>query len=404
MSNVLRLAIVDPNDSTRESLKTMLLGMDMIWLEAECSRYEFFADVVAQTHPDIGVVAIDRDPAKALELVARLVESSSDCAVLVVSSSHDGQLILQAMRAGAKEFLPQPIRIEDLLAALGRISERRLGRGENKPRGCQVIAVAGTIGGVGTTSLAVNLGCVLAKDSKNSVALVDLDLALGDADVFLDTIADYTLVDVAQNVTRLDFSLLKRSLTKHSSGLFLLPRPVQIEDVSLITPEDLQRVIGLLKATFTHLVLDLSKSYSPIDMIALEMATHILLVIQLDLPCLRNVVRLMMSLGQANGMADKVKIIVNRVGLESGQITLKKAQDTIGREIFWQLPNDYRTMIEVRNNGVPLVERAPKAAITQSVVALAEALSSDGQTQAPPPGKKSGLGRLLNLWGSKSGS
>ena len=71
MSNVLRLAIVDPNDSQRESLKNMLLGMDMIWLEAECSRYEFFADVVAQTNPDIGLVAIDADPQKALELVGR---------------------------------------------------------------------------------------------------------------------------------------------------------------------------------------------------------------------------------------------------------------------------------------------------------------------------------------------
>ena len=209
MSNVLRLAIVDPDDSKRETLKNMLLGMDMIWLEAECSRYEFFADVVAQTNPDIGLIALDSDSTKALGLVARLNEASPNCAVLVVSSSNDGQLILRAMRAGAKEFLTQPVRIEDLLGALGRISERRFGPGENRPRGSQVIAVAGAIGGVGTTSLAVNLGCILAKDEKNSVALVDLDLCLGDADVFLDTIPDYTLVDVAQNVTRLDFTLLK---------------------------------------------------------------------------------------------------------------------------------------------------------------------------------------------------
>ena len=91
-----------------------------------------------------------------------------------------------------------------------------------------------------------------------------IDLCLGDADVFLDTIPDYTLVDVAQNVTRLDFTLLKRSLTKHASGLYLLPRPVQLEDAALITPDDLRRVIGLLKATFTHLIIDLSKSYSAI--------------------------------------------------------------------------------------------------------------------------------------------
>ena len=402
MSNVLRLAIVDPNDSQRDALKSMLLGMDMIWLEAECSRYEFFADVVAQTNPDIGLVAIDTDPQKALELVGRLGAASPDCAVLVVSSSNDGSLILQALRAGAKEFITQPVRIEDLLAALGRISERRAGRGDNRSRGNQVIAVAGAIGGVGTTSLAVNLGCILAKEPNHSVALVDLDLCLGDADVFLDTIPDYTLVDVAQNVTRLDFTLLKRSLTKHSSGLYLLPRPVQLEDVPLITPDDLQRVIGLLKATFTHLVLDLSKGYTAIDMIALEMADQILLTTQLDLPCLRNVVRLMMSFGNMDDLADKVKIVVNRVGLDGGQITLKKAEETIGKEIFWQLPNDYRTMIEARNNGVPLIDSAPKAAVTQSLMALAKALDNTEADDEESDGKK-GIGGLLKLWSGKNG-
>jgi pilus assembly protein CpaE len=404
MSNVLRLAIVDPSDPTRESLKTMLLGMDRIWLEAECSRYEFFADVIAQTHPDIGIVALDHDVDKALDLVTRLNETSSDCSILVVSGSADGKLILRAMRAGAKEFLNQPIRIQDLLDSLERIADRRFGKGEAKARGNTVIAVAGATGGVGVTSVAVNLGCALARDQKNTVALVDLDLCLGDADVFLDAIPDYTLVDVAQNVTRLDFTLLKRSLTKHSSGLFLLPRPVQMEDASLVSPEDLQRVLGLLKATFTHLVLDLSKSYSALDMVALQAANHILLVTQLDLPCLRNVVRLMMSFGNMKGVSDKVKILVNRVGLDTGNISLKKAQETIGRDIFWQLPNDYRTMVEMRNNGVPLIELAPKASITQAIVGLSDALSgskAEAEDEAAKPGKSRLLGFLSK--GSKSG-
>jgi pilus assembly protein CpaE len=381
----------------------MLLGMEMIWLEAECSRYEFFADVVAQTHPEIGLVAIDRNPEQGLELVNKLSQNSPDCAVLVVSSSSDSNLILRTLRAGAKEFLTQPVRIEDLLGALGRISQRR-GQGERQPRGSQVIAVCGSIGGVGTTSIAVNLGCILAKDEKNSVALVDLDLCLGDADVFLDTIPDYTLVDLAQNVTRLDFTLLKRSLARHSSGLYLLPRPVQLEDIGLITAEDLQRVIGLLKATFTHVVLDLSKSYSAIDLVALEMASQILLVTQLDLPCLRNVVRLMMSFGQMEGIAEKVRIVVNRAGLDTGHITLKKAKETIGKEIFWQLPNDYRTMIEVRNNGIPLIDFAPKAAVTHSMLGLAEALTGEERTEpaAVPASKKSSLGKLLNFWPARN--
>lgn len=400
MSNVLRLAIVDPHDATRESLKSMLLGMDMIWLEAECSRYEFFADVVAQTNPDIGLIALDANPEKALDLVATLGQNSPECAVLVTSSSTDGRLILQAMRSGAKEFLTQPVRIDDLLAALGRISQRRFGSGEKKIRGSQVIAVAGAIGGVGVTSVAVNLACMLAKERDNTVALVDLDLCLGDADVFLDMIPEYTLVDVAQNISRLDFALMKRSLTRHASGVYLLPRPAQLEDIGLITPEDLRRVIGLMKATFTHVVLDLSKSYSPVDMVALEMANQVLLVTQLDLPCLRNVVRLMVSFGEMEGMAEKVRILVNRVGLDSGQITLKKAQETIGRDIYWQLPNDYRAMIEARNNGVPLIEQAPKSAVTQSIIALAEALGSDEKTPAQA-GKGAKSGWLSGIWPGK---
>jgi len=130
-------------------------------------------------------------------------------------------------------------------------------------------------------------------------------------------------------------------------------------------------------------------------MVALELAQQILLVTQLDLPCLRNVVRLLMSFGETDGLKDKVKIVVNRAGLEAGQISLKKAQDTIGREIFWQLPNDYRTMVEVRNNGVPLVEQAPRAAITQSLTQMADTLcggrSPEEETEAKPA-KKSWLG------------
>ncbi|MGC3969024.1 MAG: response regulator [Pirellulales bacterium] len=405
MSNVLRLAIVDPNDSSRNALKTMLLGMDTVWLEAECSRYEFFADVISQTHPDIGIVVLDSNTAKGLELVEKLGQASPECAIVVVASTTDGQVILQAMRAGAKEFLSHPVKLQDVLDALGRISERKFGKGESKARGSTVIAVAGATGGVGTTSLSVNLGCALAKDPKKSVALIDLDLCLGDADVFLDSIPDYTLVDVAQNVSRLDFSLLKRSLTKHSSGMYLLPRPVQMEDMALITPDDLQRVIGLMKATFSHLVIDLSKGYTANDMVALQMANHILLVTQLDLPCLRNVVRLLTSFKENKELSEKIKIVINRAGLDAGAITLKKAQETIGREIFWQVPNDYRTMVEVRNNGVPLVEQAPKAAVTQSLLGLAEALTGvkkEGEdAPAPTADAKPNKSGLFSFWPAK---
>jgi pilus assembly protein CpaE len=402
MANVLRIAVVDPKDSSREALKSMLLGLDSVWLEAECSRYEFFGDVVGQTNPDVGFIALDTNADKALDLVASLAKSAPNCAILVTSSSTDGNLILRAMRAGAKEFLTQPLKPEDLSTALQRVSRQRSGGTAGAARGCKIIAFTGATGGVGTTSLAVNLGCSLAGDESNSVVLLDLDLCLGDADVFLDTIPEYTLSDVAQNINRLDLTLLKRSLTKHDTGLYLLPRPVQLEDARVITTDELSRVLGLLKASFTHVIIDTSKGFTPIDMHALAEADDVLLVTQLDLPCLRNVVRLLGSFKETKSFDEKVKIVVNRVGYETGQISLRKAQETIGREIFWQVPNDYRVMVEVRNNGVPLVQQAPKAAITQSLNQLAASLS--GKVDGPATESATKKRGLLSIWPGKGSS
>jgi len=282
MSNVLRIALVDPNDATRESLKAMLLGLDTVWLEADCSRYEFFPDVLEQTTPDVGVVALDSNPDQAIELIERLTAEIPGTEILAASRNTDGHLILKTIRAGAREFLTLPVADEDLSSALERVSQQRFGRMDGRARNSEVIAIAGASGGVGATSTAVNVGCVLAENTMNSVALLELDLALGDADVFLDSIPDYTLADVVQNVSRLDIQLLKRSLTKHSSGLHLLPRPVELRVTNAIACDNILKVIGLLKASFTHLIIDLSKSYSLIDMAAIERASKVVLITQLD--------------------------------------------------------------------------------------------------------------------------
>lgn len=374
MGNALRVVIVDPNGRSRESLKNTLLTMDTIWLEAECSRYEFFEDVVSQCKPDVGIVSLDENPEEAIDLIEKL-RNLPDCSMVAVSRSNDGVLILRSMRAGAKEFLTYPVMDDELISAFERLSNQHSKSGVSTSRGCTCIAITGAGGGVGSTSLSVNLGCALASDEANSVALLDLDMALGDADVFLDTIPDFTIADVANNVSRMDVSLLKKSMTKHSSGLHLLPRPVQLQESDAVGSNELKRILGLLKASFTHVLFDLSKSYSPLDLMCLREADQVLLVTQLDLTCLRNVVRLMMSFDEIEGMKDKTHVIINRVGVNWGKIGLKKAQETIGRDVFWQIPNDYRTMVEVRNTGVSLIEQFPKAGITQSVLGLAAALS-----------------------------
>ncbi|MEM9703270.1 MAG: AAA family ATPase [Planctomycetota bacterium] len=399
MNDVTRLALVDPDDRTRRDVKNLLLGLDMVWLEAETGRYDGFEETVAQSRPDLALVALDGDPQRALTLVNRITHEVPDCTVLTVSSSQEGSLILQAMRAGAKEFLSHPLRIDDFVAALDRIRQAGGHGGEDgKPvRGNRVIAVAGVSGGVGCTSLAVNLGCALAERAANSVTVIDLDLALGDADVWLDIIPDYTIQDVAENLSRLDYSLLKRSLTRHDCGAFLLPRPVQMEEMVTMGAEDLKRVIALLRATFSHLVLDIGKSYGALDQTVLDAADDILLVCQLDLPALRNVVRVLQYLDLQDQNAPKVKIILNRMGLTDRQISVSKAMETIGREVYWKLPNDYGTMIESRNNGVPLITHAPTSRLTESVRGLAAKLDGIDKTAvSPAAGSSKSLFRFLS--------
>src|SRR5690606_12920753 len=203
MSNVLRLAIVDPNDATREALKPTLLGLDTVWLEAECSRYAFFVDVVKQTNPDVVLVSLDSDTEAALKLIEELSHNSPDLSILVASRSTDGGLILRTMRAGAKEFLTQPLKPEDgaaavqrvanratdgeliwrtrragakqfltqplkpedVAAAVQRVAKHRFGaQASGSSGGCKVITMVGATGGVGVTSPAVNMGCALAAD------------------------------------------------------------------------------------------------------------------------------------------------------------------------------------------------------------------------------------------------
>jgi pilus assembly protein CpaE len=402
MKNVTRLALVDPNDASRSALKTLLLGIDMVWLEAECSRYEFFIDVAMQSQPDLALISLDAHPQKGLDLVARVHQDLPNCCVMVLSTSQEGSLILQAIRNGAKEFLGLPLKLDDFLAALGRLRQTASAKAaDGAVRSSQVIAVTGVSGGIGCTSLAINLGCCLAQNPQCSVALMDLDLALGDADVWLDIIPDYTIQDVADNISRLDYALLKRSLTKHDCGLFLLPRPVEMDDHPPMTPDELRRVIALLKATFTHLVIDLSKSFTPLDLAAMQVADTILLVTQLDLPSLRNAVRLNQFLQHHEGLSEKVKVVVNRLGLDENQISLNKALETLGRDITAQIPNEYLTMVEARNNGVPLLTQSPRSKLTKAIQQLAhtldqQAFADDKSDDSKRPPKK-GLFSFLSV-------
>jgi pilus assembly protein CpaE len=381
---MLRIAIVDPVDKTRDPLRALLLGVDFVFLEAESNRYEFFADVIREAPPDLLVVSLDADKGKALLLVGQLVHEFPQTPVLVISEDH--QAILQSLQRGAKFFLTRPVGLEELLVCLRKVQDVVPGSDETADpsvvatgsRPCKVITVLGSRGGVGCTTLAVNIACNLASDPANTVALVDLDLALGDCDVALDVMPDHTLADLAMNIEKLDLNYMRRSLLRHEpTNLSLLAHPLQMADATVIQPAHVERVLKLLRINHTHLVLDLSKGMTPTDLAALDLSDLILLVAQLELSSLRNVVRMIMTLGSQEGFDEKVKVVMNRVGAEytEGEIGLKRAEATIGRPIFWQVPNDAKGVLPARAAGEPLRIHAPKSRAQQSLMALAETLA-----------------------------
>lgn len=147
------------------------------------------------------------------------------------------------------------------------------------------------------------------------------------------------------------------------------------------------------------LLLDLSKSVNATDYTAMCLSDVILLVAQLDLTSLRNVVRMLHAFGQDENLRDKIRVVMNRVGSEECEITLKKAEETIGQPIFWQIPNDFKNMLGARNAGVPLLEHSPRSKAQLSLQGLARELcgNTDGDKSAPKPAGKSGLRSLFSF-------
>ncbi len=384
--NMQRIAIVDPNEASRESLRTLLLGVDFVWLEAECAKYEYFFDVIQQSTPDLVLVALDSDRAKSLMMISQL--SVQYPKLPIVTISNDSQTLLQSLQRGARHFLTPPIGLEELVSTLRKVLNEsgfheRPGQTSmatvNKSN-AMIYSLLGTRGGIGTTGIAVNLAATLAAEPAHNVGLLDLDLALGDADIAVELPGseNISIADLARNIERLDMNFLRRAMVKHpETGLSILRHPLELTEVGTVHEGHVERIINLLKISYSHLILDLSKAMLPTDIMALRMSDIILLVAQLELSSLRNVVRMIHTLSLEGDLADKLRVVVNRSGsdpMEDG-ITIKKAEEVIGKPIFWQIPNDTKVMLGSRVAGMPLIKFAPKARAQQSIQGLAATLT-----------------------------
>ncbi len=387
MRDVIRVVLVDPNEESRDALRRLLAGIGAIWVVEVFDTYQDLVTRIGTIDPDMTIVTLDHDANAAIELIRSLTQLDPDRVVLPASRTCDSALILRAIRAGAREFLTLPIESAELLEMVTRLLHGREETEAATARGPQIIAVTGAAGGVGSTSVAVNMAASLAAAKAQETILLDFDMVFGSVDAALDVVPDNTLYTVLQNFERLDLTLLKRSMARHSSGLYALPRPLAIEEVAKIDPETLHRLLGLLKAAFTTVVIDTSKGLQSSDFTAFEMANVILVVVQLDLTCLRNSARLLGLLQQFDGLAERVKLVANRTGSIETEISIKKAEETLKMPISWQIPNATKIFQGARVRGVPVAEVGKGSRPHQVFLEMARELRPQPEETSTKPRK-----------------
>jgi pilus assembly protein CpaE len=385
MKDVIRIVVVDPVEESRTALQQTLGGITSIWLAEVLTSYQEAANRAKDIAAHITIVVLDRDANQAIDLIQQINHASADAIVLPASRSADSGLILKAIRAGAREFLTLPAEPAEVLDIVSRLTRGRNESNTTSERGPRIIAVTGAAGGVGCTSVAVNLAAALAANKEQETILLDLDLLFGAVDAFLDIPPHHTLFHVLQNFERLDMTLLKRSIPRHDTGLYVLPHPEAMQEVASIDPDRLRRFFGLLRAAFQTVIIDTSKGLLASDFTAFEMSEVILVVVQLDVVCLRNTSRLIGLFRQFDGMADRVKLIANRAGSRESEISVKKAEETLKLPVSWQLPNASRPFYEARSRGVPLSEVAKGSRPHQVFLEIARSLQPAADRASSKP-------------------
>jgi pilus assembly protein CpaE len=324
---------------------------------------------------DLLILEIGEELEKEFQLIQNIQDSGIAREIFLTSPRLEPHLLIQAMRAGAKEFFPQPIQEEEVKAALLKYKERKgkvKSEVEKKTRG-KIIDVIGSKGGVGNTTMAVNLATSLVESSPSPrVALIDMNLLFGEIPIFLNIESSFDWGGVARDISRLDPTFLMSILSKHSSGVYVLPSPTGLDGVNVATPEIIEKILRLMRSVFDFIVIDGGQAIDDISLKILEMSDTVLLIGILSLPCLTNVKRLLWIFQKLGfPLLANIKIIINRHTDRKSVIPPEEAEKSINQKIFWFVPNDYPTTMSAINQGKTLSAVAPTAEVSKNLKSLA---------------------------------
>ncbi len=388
MTKLISLILIDPDPSARHALKVALGEMDDVTIVGEESDLSRGLALLKKSDVDVVVLSLAPLEEPALKCAEKISTELPECSLFVTAPHAKPDLIIRAMRAGAREFWIQPFRVQDLQEGLQ--SARRLKKQSSQPpsRG-KLVALFGVKGGVGTTTLATNLAVTTLNRSKKEVLLVDWNFQLGQAALFLNIQPQYTMIDIIQHLHEIDPMLLKGALARAECGVHFLNGSSRIEEAEAIKAAHVEPILTLMRSMFDYIFVDTPPSFDELNLKLLDEADIILMLSTFDVPAVYNAKRCIELFQRLGYGGEKVHLIMNRYVAHEA-LDPDAVERTIGKPIFWRIPNqEYSTLIRSINEGIPLSQSIPKSRLTQSLSDLLDRFNGTMNIAAEGEAEKS---------------
>ncbi|MEO5589054.1 MAG: P-loop NTPase [Gemmatimonadaceae bacterium] len=352
------------------------------------------------THFDLVILPVDAMSPAELVTLEREIRKAPNVSVIATAMTAEPDLIVRAMRAGVHEFLVYPPKAEELAGSVERLMRRTRSDTESG----ELIAVYSGKGGLGSTSIAVNLAQsfgAMRKDAR--VAIVDLVVAGGDVRVFLNLKPSYDISHLIAKGSQVDAELLNSVLTPCPGGVWALPTGDSPEDQDLFDSAAVGSVLGLLRQHFPVTIVDCEHHLSEATLAALDAADKVVIVTQLTVPALRSTQRSLAVFRRLGYDESKLCVVINRYQ-SADVLPVKDAEDLLQTQMYWKLPNDYRLSAASLTRGVPVTLDEPGSKLARGYADLVRKLSgSSGAGGSSKDGDGSTGGRFRKLFGNEKG-
>jgi pilus assembly protein CpaE len=353
--------------------------------------------VRTKTGPVITILDLSRDIGRMLALAQEIKIKFPHVHLIATSGTSDTDIILQAMRSGAEEFLAQPFNWPTVVQSLERIRAKiNLQSAKSTDRG-RIVTVFSNKGGVGTTTVATNLAVALATEHRKSVCLVDLVLQFGSVTSFLNLEPSYTILDLVKNLKHLDPMLVEGSLVRHASGVRVLAEPFHAEDASAIKHTEIEEILGALIQSFDFVIVDAPKEFDDNVAAVVERSHQVLFVTEMDIPSLKNSRRAIDLFQRVGVHQANIRLILNRY-IKTKVMDIESVEKALATKVFWTLPNDYPTAISAINQGISIVDGAPKSDLARGYRGLAERLVNIMGSSAQAKMQEEEKSSILRKW------